>query len=765
MSFFSNTRILLMLGSCLLLSGCQRTDKPEIASGDPPDSHQEMVDLLQRTKTLQSDSVFFGDRQLRMAQEMLAKLPASAPVIQRIYALQMIGEEQLKHGRTQLALESQRAALKLFNEEADQLTDDEKTLTKIEVRMLFLVALTYLRIGEVENCVHCQTGESCILPIRKGGIHLQQSGSRHAVEYFQRVLAKDPDHSGARWLLNIAYMTLGEYPDSVPKQWLVRFDTFDSKDSFPRFANISRDLGLDVITLSGGVVADDFDNDGWIDLMVSTWDTGGQLLCYRNNGDGTFSERTSEAGLTGLFGGLNMIQADYDNDGDVDVLVLRGGWQRNAPGISHPNSLLQNDGEGHFRDVTFAAGLGERHYPTQTASWADFDNDGLLDLYVGNESFPCQLFKNNGDGTFRNVARTAGVENGSYTKGVMWGDFDNDRFPDLYVSNFGTPSRFGETSTEDVDRPFAADRGSENRLYRNQGNGTFVDVAKQLQVTRPLFSFPTWFWDYNNDGALDIFVASYHGTVEDLAGEYFGLPRQTEASCLYRSDGKGGFEEVSASHGLQRTNLTMGANFGDLDNDGFLDFYLGTGSPEYDSLMPNLMFRNQAGKRFADVTATGGFGHLQKGHGIAFADFDNDGDQDIFAEIGGAYKGDGFSNALFENPGFKNQWICVKLVGRQSNRAGIGARIHLVIEEADTERSIYRWVNSGGSFGGSPLRQNIGIGQATQVKTLEVYWPTSNQTQTFHDLPANQFLKIVEGQDQVQVQQLKAIRFQRQPSE
>jgi hypothetical protein len=117
MSFFSNTRILLMLGSCLLLSGCQRTDKPEIASGDPPDSHQEMVDLLQRTKTLQSDSVFFGNRQLRLAQEMLAKLPASAPVIQRIYALQMIGEEQLKHGRTQLALESQRAALKLFNED------------------------------------------------------------------------------------------------------------------------------------------------------------------------------------------------------------------------------------------------------------------------------------------------------------------------------------------------------------------------------------------------------------------------------------------------------------------------------------------------------------------------------------------------------------------------------------------------------------------------------------------------------------------------
>ena len=466
--------------------------------------------------------------------------------------------------------------------------------------------------------------------------------------------------------------------------------------------------------------------------------------------------------MTGLFGGLNLVQADYDNDGDVDVLVLRGGWQETGPEVSHPNSLLQNDGKGRFRDVTFAAGLGESDFPTQTASWADFDNDGLLDLYVGNESFPCQLFRNNGDGTFRNVARSAGVENGRYTKGVIWGDFDNDRFPDLYVSNFGAPSRFGKTGAKDVDRPFAAERGSENRLYRNQGNGTFVDVAKQLGVIRPLFSFPTWFWDYNNDGALDLFVASYHGTVDDLAEGYFGLARQTEASCLYRSDGQGGFKEVSASHGLQRTNLTMGANFGDLDNDGFLDFYLGTGSPEYDSLMPNLMFRNQAGKRFVDVTTAGGFGHLQKGHGIAFADFDNDGDKDIFAEMGGAYRGDGFANALFENPGFGNHWISVRLVGRQSNRAGIGARIHVVIEEAETERSIYRWVNSGGSFGANPLRQSIGLGQATQVKRLEVYWPTSDQTQVFYDLPANQFFKVVEGQQKVQVQQLEGIQLKRQ---
>ncbi len=734
----------LLILALLMLPGCQSPDLPEAGKRAPSDSHQQMVELLSQVKENQSNSIFFGDQNLRMAEQMLSEMSESAPLMERIYAHQMVGEEQLKQGRNQAALVSQELALKLVEENGDQLVDDAQQLVDIESRMLFLIALTHLRIGEVENCLNCRTGESCILPIRKGGVHRQPGGSRHAIEYLERVLGKNAEHAGARWLLNIAYMTLGEYPDAVPESWRISFDAFDSSEPFPQFPNISRQLELNAITLSGGVVADDFDNDGWIDLVVSSWDTAGQILYFRNNGDGTFSDRTREAGLLGLFGGLNLIQADYDNDHDVDILVLRGGWQ--AASEKPINSLLQNDGQGRFRDVTFAAGLGERHYPTQTASWADFDQDGDLDLYIGNEDHPCQLFRNNGDGTFTNVARHAGVENGGYTKGVIWGDFDNDRDPDLYVSNFGTPSRMRGTTGDDVDRAFGADRGAKNRLYRNQGDGTFVDVAKELSVTRPAFSFPTWFWDYNNDGVLDLFVASYHGTVDDLASEYFRASRRTEASCLYRGDGQGGFEEVAASHQLQRTSLTMGANFGDLDNDGFLDFYLGTGSPEYDSLMPNLMFHNREGKRFSDVTTAGGFGHLQKGHGIAFADFDNDGDQDVFAELGGAYKGDAFANAFFENPGFQNHWLAVKLVGKQSNRSGIGARLHVVIEEEGQERSIYRWVNSGGSFGGNPLRQHVGLGKATRILKLEVYWPTSDQTQVFREIPRDQFIEITEGQ-------------------
>jgi hypothetical protein len=190
----------------------------------------------------------------------------------------------------------------------------------------------------------------------------------------------------------------------------------------------------------------------------------------------------------------------------------------------------------------------------------------------------------------------------------------------------------------------------------------------------------------------------------------------------------------------------MGSNFGDLDNDGYLDFYLGTGYPDYEALMPNVLYHNQGGERFADVTLGVGFGHLQKGHAVTFADFDNDGDQDVFAQMGGAFPGDRFSDALFLNPGFGHHWITLQLVGTRSNRAAIGARLHVVVEHEGEERSIFRHVNSGGSFGGNPLRQTVGLGNASSIKSAEVFWPTSDLTQRFEDLEMDRFYRITEGE-------------------
>jgi hypothetical protein len=468
---------------------------------------------------------------------------------------------------------------------------------------------------------------------------------------------------------------------------------------------------------------------------------------FRNNRDGTFQERTAEAGLEGVTGGLNMVQADYDNDGWVDVFVLRGAW-RGAAG-RHPNSLLRNLGHGKFEDVTEQAGVLSFH-PTQTAAWFDYDNDGWLDLFIGNESLgaevhPCELFRNNRDGTFTECATNAGVAKFGFVKGVAAGDFNNDGRMDLYLSR----------------------RAQANALYRNDGpdpttkqGWRFTDVAVAAGVTEPMWSFPTWFWDYDNDGWLDILVCGYRlRDSGEIAAEYLGLPHQSERARLFRNNRDGTFRDVSQATRLDKILHAMGANFGDLDNDGWLDFYVGTGDPDLSTLIPNRMFRNAEGKVFQDVTTSGGFGHLQKGHGVSFGDLDNDGDQDVFTVVGGAYSGDTARDVLFENPGHGNHWITLQLEGTPANRSAIGARIKVVVQTAQGRRSIYKAVSSGGSFGASPLRQELGLGQAQRIESVEITWPGTKQPQTMQGLAMDRFYRIRQGETATAPWLLKQLKF------
>lgn len=736
---------ILLLPFLVVVSGCGESPTQPAPKTEPADSHSRMLALLQGIKDrTPEERDELSDRRYRNFLSQLESLPSSAPPSQRLYLHERTGFFALLNGQNELAIDHLVQAWQLLPELRRQMPSnsiDEQGVESLE----FEVAVAYLRLGETQNCVHCQTGESCILPIRPGGVHQKQTGSRKAIEYLLRILNRNPDHLASRWLLNIAYMTLGEYPDKVPKQLLIPPKAFESEEEFPRFVNVAKDLGIDNFSLSGGSIVDDFDGDGWLDIVVSSSRTSDELRYYRNNGDGTFTDQSEAAGFSGIYGGLNIIQADYDNDGDLDILVLRGAWLLDL-GRRYPNSLLQNDGNGRFRDVTFEVGIGDLHFPTQTAAWADYDNDGDLDLFIGNEQFPCQLFVNDGHGKFVDRAEYAGVLNGRITKGVVWGDFNGDRFPDLYVSNLANEKDGRKT-------------GGSNRLYRNNRDGTFTDVAKKLAVRKPYSSFPTWFWDFNNDGHLDIYVASCLWDVDDVAADYLNLPYNVEMDCLYQSDGEGGFREVLNEQNLAHVTHPMGANFGDLDNDGFPDFYLGTGAPRYEVLTPNRMFHNLRGTGFADVSTAGGFGHLQKGHGVSFADLDHDGDQDVYHELGGSLAGDGFGNALFENPGFGNHWITIRLVGKQSNSFGIGARIKAEIEENGKRRNVYQWVNSGGSFGANPLRQHIGLGAATNILSLEVFWPTSDQTQKFQAVDANQFIEITEGKSEYRRLEYKAIKF------
>jgi len=586
-----------------------------------------------------------------------------------------------------------------------------------------------LRRGEIENCVACLGPSSCIFPISHEAVHQRPEGSREAIHWFTEYLNERPGDLGVRWLLNIAYMTLAEYPEKVPAAFLIPPAAYRSRLDIGRFQNVAPLVGLDSRgpNMLGGSVFDDFTGDGRPDILVLSgdWDKGGSL--FVNLGDGTFEDRGRSAGLADQMLSVNLAAADFDNDGDLDVLALRGGWE-----TPYRLSLLRNKGDGVFDDVTVSAGLGEP-IASQSAAWGDYDNDGLLDLYVAGEYDPrqaatpqnlCRLYRNRGDGTFENVAEKAGVQNAGFAKGVAWGDYDDDGDLDLYVSNMMGP----------------------NRLYRNNGDGTFTDLAPELGVTEPFDSFSCWFWDYDNDGRLDIFVTGFRASLQDIVADMLGQPAKGERPRLYRNLGPEGFKDVAALVGLNRVTLPMGSNFADIDNDGFLDVFLATGRPPYSMLIPDLMFKNVDGRRFEDVTTSSGTGHLQKGHGVSFADWDDDGDLDLFVEVGGQTPGDKARNVLFQNPGNDHHWIKLKLVGTQTNRAALGAKIRVSLKSKDGRtRSIYRTVGNNSSFGGNSLVQSIGLLDATQVDELTVTWPTSRTTQSFRDIAAHQTIEITEG--------------------
>ena len=258
--------------------------------------------------------------------------------------------------------------------------------------------------------------------------------------------------------------------------------------------------------------------------------------------------------------------------------------------------------------------------------------------------------------------------------------------------------------------------------------------------------------DYDNDGWQDLFVAGYSlkpdfsGSLEEVVKATLGLPNQGEPSRLFRNNRDGTFRDVSREAGFERTLLTMGANFGDLDNDGFPDCYLGTGEPDLRTLVPNQMFRNHRGKAFQNVTTSGGFGHLQKGHGVSFGDIDNDGDQDIYTVMGGWYSGDVYQNLLFLDPGHRNRWITLLLEGVKTNRMALGARIKVTVATPEGDRDIHATVSSGGSFGASSLQQEIELGRATGIKAVEFFWPVTGRTQTLSNLSLDGFYRIREGE-------------------
>jgi hypothetical protein len=745
-----NHAYLLLIFMGFLLGNCQNEPKKleQSVSESKPQVLDGTAKMVQRLQQLSANinpmTIRYFENSHR--NDQLQNQINNAPNLgEKLKARAIAANEEINVGNSEAAIR-QLSALTM---ELKKMNIVPKSMNQINR----ILALAYLRLGEEQNCLGQMNNESCLLPIAGKGVYALQEAAKSAIQLYEGILSVEPNDLESVWLMNFAYMTMGKYPEGVPNQYLVPPTEFKSDIEIPKFKNIAQKRGIKTVALSGGVAFDDFNNDGLIDVVASSWGLNDQIRFFYNNGDG-FTDVTEKTGLMGITGGLNITHLDYNNDGFLDIFVLRGAWF--GQDGKFPNSLLKNNGNGTFSDVTEAAGLLS-FAPTQTATWADFNLDGHLDVFIGNESMPnqtpfaCEFYLNNGDGTFSNKTQGSGLHQlFGFIKGVTAGDVNNDGLPDLYLSLLG----------------------QYNFLLMNRGvNGvgvTFENVTDKAKVGKPLMSFPTWMWDFDNDGWLDIMAATF-GTgnanlespaemlVTNAQGKYTG-----ETPKFYKNNHDGAFIDESAKLGMKNSLFVMGSNFGDIDNDGYLDTYLGTGNPKFSAIVPNKMYRNNKGKQLQDVTTAGGFGHSQKGHAVGFADVDNDGDQDIFCVLGGAYENDVFSDALFLNPyGNQLNWVTLKLEGTTANRAAIGAKVQLSITTKNGQkREIYRWVNQGGSFGGNSLQLEIGLEDAQNINEIEVTWPNVTQSKvTFENVEMKQFYLIKEGAENLEMLKKTTLAF------
>ena len=589
------------------------------------------------------------------------------------------------------------------------------------------LGLAEFRLGEADKAA--KRFENIIQNYRRhsgayyylGVYHLRHGDPEKAVTNFKKALRLKPRDPETLWNLWTAYSQLGGYPEDLPEEFRIQpwegFVTPNSVEQGSLFTDVAPDLKMDKVDGGRGSAWGDYDNDGDLDIVaVGTYQPH---VLYRNNGDGTFTNVADQAGIADPRGGWGSLFADYDNDGYLDLYITRGGWSGAAE-----NTLYHNNGDGTFTDVAHTAGVADPQ-SSFCAAWADYDNDGYLDLYIANgvigDGAANVLYHNNGDGTFTNTADIAGVANTGNSLGTAWGDYDKDGHIDLHVVNYG----------------------QSNVLYRNNRDGTFTDVTATTGMNLPVTdAFVTFFLDVDNDADLDIFISNSGSFQAFIAGQITGnATHDSDRQVLYRNNGDGTFTDVTRESGLYHAYGAMGANFGDINSDGYVDIYLATGAPQMGRLERDALLQNNGDGTFTDVTVALGLGNIGKGHGVTFGDADADGDVDIYVPVGGAFIGDQWHNLFYQNTGVTNNWLTLKLVGVKSNRDGIGAKVTLHLGNS----LIYREVSGGCGFGSTnSLPLEIGLGTHTKVDTLEVVWP-SGQVDTHRNLSVNQKLVVTEG--------------------
>jgi hypothetical protein len=513
-------------------------------------------------------------------------------------------------------------------------------------------------------------------------------------------------------LLNIQPTNAGDYTVVV---------TDDSGSVTSRVATLDIDSTFTKIT-TGPIVTDagsagggtwqgatwgDYNNDGYPDLLLSSGNEAGVAFVpslFRNNGDGTFSQVPAAQSLlsTGLIAG-SAAWGDYDNDGNLDLYVATTGR----------NVLYRNRGDGSFTSENAGSPTTDSA-TTLGANWIDYDRDGFLDLFVSvfdaSAHSKCFLYRNNGDGTFAKVTNTKITTDVASSVGGAWADYDNDGWPDLFVAGGRGP---GEPKAP-------------NRLYHNNGDGTFSAITNGSIVTDLGYSGTCAWGDFNNDGYMDLFVANI-----------LGMP-----NFLYLNNGDGTFTKVT--NDIVATDISpVGSEecaWGDYDNDGFLDLFVANaGQPTANFTPVNFLYHNNGDGTFTKVTNGSPANECSDCFGASWVDYDNDGFLDLLAT-----RFDGRGILLYHNNGNTNNWLKVRLVGTVSNRSAIGAKVRAKAFYRGASRWQLRQISGGSGWDGhNELEAHFGLGDATSVDTLRIEWP-SGTVQEFQNVAARQLLTITE---------------------
>ncbi len=563
------------------------------------------------------------------------------------------------------------------------------------------------------------------IPYTIAAIYLRMERWAEGIPYALQACRDTPSDLRYRWILRALTMHAGQPESIIPSEF--RLKVPPSAPSPFRFRDVTKTAGAGRLGLGRGAAWADFDNDGYEDILVGA--ERAPFCLFRNRGDGTFEDVAREVGLIDTVGlGCYASQfIDYDNDGFQDIFFGGNGW-----GGGGRLFLFHNEGGKRFADVTQSAGLAGS-VNAFGASWADFDNDGRLDLAVaagvidpeGGDRI--RLYHNEGHGKFREVGEPAGLTQRARWISLTWGDYDGDGRQDLLASSFDAG-------------PF---------LFRNLGNGKFEDMSVKAGIRMQAAAYTPEFFDYNNDGKLDLFVSTYPSgdlTINTMIESKLGATvERAQRQLLFHNNGDGTFRNVTEQAGILGWYGAMSSQVGDLDNDGFDEIMIGTGNPALDWCEPKPLLRNTGNGEFVDIAESAGLVHFGMLHGTSLADYDLSGNLSLFGSFGGFYWGSRETSRLYRNLGSEKNSLEIRLVGTKSNRDAIGARVSAIAGK----RSVFKWVNGGNGFGCNNSRiVHLGLDQEAKVDRLQIDWP-SGQRQTFQSIPAGHRIEIVEGNDKL----------------